>query len=135
MAGFVSVDPSDAIPIWKQIEDGVRRLAASGSSPAGSAVPSVRELARELRINPATVSKAYTRLTDAGVLVVRRGEGTFFAQRTEKDIRMDRQRILAEGAFRFAEMALMVHAGRMEAIEELEGAFNALESVKNGGQS
>lgn len=133
MAGFVNVDPSDAVPIWKQIEDGVRQLAVSGSNPAGSSVPSVRELARELRINPATVAKAYSRLTDAGVLVVRRGEGTFFAQRSEGDIRSDRQKILAEGAMRFAEVASMVEAGPVEAIDELEGAFEAMATRKSGG--
>ena len=123
MAGFVNVDPSDAVPIWKQIEDGVRRLAVSGSRPAGTAVPSVRELARELRVNPATVAKAYNRLTEAGVLIVRRGEGTFFAERTEDDVRLDRQRILSEGAMRFAEVAVMVRAGRAEAAKELDRAF------------
>ena len=76
----LQVNPSDATPIWSQIEEGVRRLVASGALAAGSAVPSVRELARDLRVNPATVAKAYQRLTDAGVLSVRRGEGTFVAQ-------------------------------------------------------
>ena len=63
---MLSVDPRDARPIWRQIEDGMRRLVASGALPVGTAVPSVRELARELRINPATVSKAYQRLTADG---------------------------------------------------------------------
>ncbi len=135
MSGFVSVDPSDPVPIWKQIEDGVRRLAVSGSSPAGSAVPSVRELARELRVNPATVAKAYNRLAEAGVLIVRRGEGTFFAERAEDDIRLDRRRILSEGAKRFAELAVMVHAGRAEAAGELDRAFGVMESNEDGGEA
>ncbi|MEN8163809.1 MAG: GntR family transcriptional regulator [Acidobacteriota bacterium] len=135
MAGFVNVDPSDAVPIWKQIEDGVRRLAVSGSSPAGTAVPSIRELARELRVNPATVAKAYTRLTDAGVLIVRRGEGTFFAERSSEAIKADRRRILVEGAQRFAEVALSVKAGRAEAAEELNRAFESIESDESGGQA
>ncbi len=135
MAGFVNVDPSDAVPIWKQIEDGVRRLAVSGSSPAGTGVPSVRELARELRVNPATVAKAYSRLAEAGVLIVRRGEGTFFAERSEDDIRKDRQRILSEGALRFAEVAVMVQAGRAEAAEELDRAFEKMQSNESGGEA
>ena len=132
MSGFVNVDPSDAVPIWKQIEDGIRRLAVSGSSPAGTGVPSVRELARELRVNPATVAKAYTRLTEAGVLIVRRGEGTFFAERSTKAIRADRRRILAEGAQRFAEVALSVTAGRAEAEKEFVKAFEAMRSIESG---
>ena len=81
MTRALAIDPTDAVPIWKQIEDGVRRLVVAGVLAPGAAVPSVRELARELRVNPATVSKAYQRLTDAGVLEVRRGEGTFVADR------------------------------------------------------
>ena len=73
------VDSADAAPIWSQIEQGVRRLVASGSLGAGSPMPSVRDLARELRVNPATVSKAYQRLTEAGLLEVRRGDGTYVA--------------------------------------------------------
>ena len=65
------------MPVWKQIEDGVRRLVAMGALRAGGPVPSVRELARDLRVNPMTVSKAYQRLSEAGLLEVRRGEGTF----------------------------------------------------------
>ena len=71
------VDPAAAAPLWSQIEEGVRRLVASGTLAPGAAVPSVRDLARDLRVNPATVSKAYQRLTDAGVLEVRRGDGTY----------------------------------------------------------
>ena len=133
MAGFVNIDPSDSVPIWKQIEDGIRRLAVSGSSPAGSAVPSVRELARDLRINPATVAKAYSRLTDAGVLVVRRGEGTFFAQRAANEILLDRQHILAEGAMQYAEVASGLGVGRDEAVTELDVAFETMNTKTNGG--
>jgi len=68
------IDPSDATPIWSQIEEGIRRLVATGSWKPGGPVPSVRDLASELRINPATVARGYQRLTEAGILVVRRGE-------------------------------------------------------------
>src|SRR3954468_6979214 len=79
MSAPFRVDPRDAVPIWKQIEDGMRRLVAGGSLDPGAAVPSVRDLARDLQVNPMTVSKAYQRLSDAGVLEVRRGEGAVVA--------------------------------------------------------
>jgi GntR family transcriptional regulator len=74
---MLRINPAEATPIWKQIEDEVRRLIAANVLPPGTVVPSVRDLARQLRINPGTVSKAYNVLTDAGVLEVKRGEGTF----------------------------------------------------------
>jgi GntR family transcriptional regulator len=75
------VNPADSTPIWSQIEEGIRRLVASGAISPGTAVPSVRDLARELSINPATVAKAYQRLAESGVLTVKRGEGTYVSDR------------------------------------------------------
>ncbi len=73
----IDINVSGPVPIWRQIEDRIRRAVASGALPPGSVVPSVRELAVRLQVNPATVSKAYRHLVDADVLTVRRGEGTF----------------------------------------------------------
>jgi len=68
----------------------------------------------------------------AGVLNVRRGEGTFFAQRSTKAIQADRRHILADGAQRFAEVALSVKAGRAEAAKELDRAFEKKQSIESG---
>jgi DNA-binding transcriptional regulator YhcF (GntR family) len=90
-----------------------------------------------LRVNPATVAKAYNRLTECGVLIVKRGEGTFFAERSVGAIEADRRRILAEGAKRYAEVAVGVQVGRTEAAERLQEAFEAIEAEiqKNGGKA
>jgi len=117
------VNPSDATPIWSQIEEGLRRLVASGALPPGGAVPSVRELAKELRVNPATVAKAYQRLADAGVLAVRRGEGTYVADSPPALPRGERNRALREGAARYASLAVTIGASREEATSELLSAW------------
>jgi GntR family transcriptional regulator len=123
MLGLLDIDPAAAAPIWRQIEDGMRRLVASGALPVGSAVPSVRELARELRINPATVSKAYQRLTADGALEVRRGEGTFVAARPAEAMAAERERLLAEGAERFAETARSMGVSKSEARAAVSAAW------------
>ena len=105
MARTLHVDPASSTPIWSQIEEGVRRLVASGALSPGRPVPSVRDLARELRVNPATVAKAYQRLTDAGVLTVKRGEGTFVADAPPAMARSERTRELKDGAVRYARSA------------------------------
>jgi len=132
---FLDVDTAGSTPIWRQIEDGVRLQVASGRLPVGSAVPSVRELARALRINPATVSKAYRRLTDAGLLTVRRGEGTFVAELPAGDRDEVRRQLLAEGATAFTRVARSVGADRGEAARALEESWGELDREGGGGVS
>ena len=136
MGRSLHVDPRDAVPIWKQIEHGVRGLVASGALPPGAAAPSVRDLSRELRVNPATVAKAYQRLTDAGVLTVRRGEGTYVSDAPPVVPKAERQRALREGAVRYASLAKTTGAASEEAVEELESAWQRLErgAARGGGR-
>jgi GntR family transcriptional regulator len=126
------VDPRDAVPIWKQIEEGMRRLVASGALAPGAAVPSVRDLARDLQVNPATVVRAYQHLVDAGLLVVKRGEGTFVSETIPTLPKAERGRALAEGALRFASTAVTVGASREEAARALDTAFARLAPGKEG---
>ena len=122
------IDPRDPSPIWRQIEEGIRRLVATGSIEPGLAVPSVRELARELRVNPNTVAKAYQRLADVGVLQVRRGEGTYVADAPPSMTDRQRSQVLAAAAERLAVEACTVGASRREAHEALDRAFDQLET-------
>src|SRR5512140_2080834 len=111
------IDPSDAAPIWRQIEEGLRRLVASGALAPGAAVPSVREMAADLRVNPATVVKAYQRLADVGVFAVRRGEGTFVAVSPPPVARAERLKTLRDGAIRYGSLAVTLGTPCEEAVE------------------
>lgn len=104
------IDPADAVPIWRQIEEHVRRLVVSGRLASGESVPSVRDMALRLRVNPATVSKAYRRLVDGGVLTVRRGEGTFVADRPPLADARARENELRREAERYAGVAATLGA-------------------------
>ncbi len=74
---LVSVDPADATPIYAQVERGLRAAIASGRLKAGDQLPTVRELAVELRVNANTIARVYSELERAGVFETRRGVGTF----------------------------------------------------------
>lgn len=74
---LVNLDPNDGRPLYLQIMDEVRRAIVVGSLRAEDPLPSVRELAAELVVNPRTVSQAYQELEREGVVYVRRGQGTF----------------------------------------------------------
>ena len=131
MHHVLDIDPAAAAPIWRQIEDGMRRLVAAGRLPAGTVVPSVRELAKVLRVNPATVSKAYRRLTDAGLLTVRRGEGTFVAELSTAALAGLQRRLLADGAAAYIRVAASVGADRDDAVQALEEGWQT--GAEGGG--
>ena len=135
MHGLLDIDPAAAAPIWRQIEEGMCRLVASGALPAGTAVPSVRELARELRVNPATVSKAYQLLVAEGALEVRRGEGTFVADRPEGALADERDRLLAGGAARFVDAARSMGVTESDAMAAISVAWRAIDNAADGGES
>jgi GntR family transcriptional regulator len=128
MSRALRIDPADPRPIWRQIEEGVRHLVASGALVPDEAVPSVRDLARDLRVNPATVSKAYQRLTDAGVLIVRRGEGTYVSVSPPAFPDSERRRRLTQGALRFASLAVTLGSGLEEAREVFDECWRDLAS-------
>ena len=71
-------------PIYRQLMGQVQRLVAGGQLAAGDELPSVREVAEQLAVNPMTVSKAYGLLEAAGVLERRRGLGMVVAESHEK---------------------------------------------------
>jgi GntR family transcriptional regulator len=76
---LVNLDPGDARPLYLQIMDEVRRAMVVGTLSAEDPLPSVRELASQLVVNPRTVSQAYGELEREGLVYVRRGQGTFVA--------------------------------------------------------
>ena len=80
----VAVDPTDRTPIYAQLERGLRAAIAAGRLRAGDQLPTVRQLAVELRVNANTVARVYSDLERAGVLETRRGVGSFVAATPER---------------------------------------------------
>jgi GntR family transcriptional regulator len=76
------IDETDRTPVYAQVERAIRSAVASGRLAVGDQLPTVRQLAVDLRINANTVAKVYAFLERAGVLETRRGVGTFIAART-----------------------------------------------------
>ena len=130
MSSLLRVDAAAAVPIWRQIEEGMTHLVAAGALGPGAAVPSVRDLARDLRVNPATVAKAYQRLVEQGVLEVRRGEGTFVASAPPALPRGQRSRVIAEAATRYVAGIANLGASREEALQAVRDAWEA--TVRGG---
>ena len=75
----------DGRPIYEQVKDGLRRLLVTGAIQPGDKLPSVRQLAGQLAINPNTIQRAYEALEQEGYVYSVPGKGSFAAQRDEID--------------------------------------------------
>ncbi|HVZ19827.1 MAG TPA: GntR family transcriptional regulator [Vicinamibacterales bacterium] len=87
----VGLDERDRTPVHAQVERGILAAIASGRLEIGEQLPTVRQLAVELRVNANTIAKVYAHLERDGVLETRRGVGTFVAAR-EPHLRDDARR-------------------------------------------
>jgi GntR family transcriptional regulator len=76
---IVSIDARDATPIYAQLERGLRAAIATGRLAQGEQLPTVRQLAVDLRVNANTVARVYAELERAGVIETRRGVGSFIS--------------------------------------------------------
>jgi GntR family transcriptional regulator len=79
------INPSDPTPLHAQLERSIRAAIAAGRLKPGDQLPTVRQLAVELRINANTVAKVYSQLERTGALGTRRGVGSFIADVQETD--------------------------------------------------
>ena len=76
---MIKIDYRDARPIYEQVVDGIEGLALRGALPADTQLPSVRQLAMELSINPNTIQRAYGELERRGVIYAAKGRGNFIS--------------------------------------------------------
>ena len=93
---FFNIDPSNGLPIYEQVVRQVVYAIAGEALRIGELVPSVRELARQLAINPNTVARAYRHLQDDGVLESVRGTGLAVANGAMDRCRETRVRLIRE---------------------------------------
>ena len=85
MVFMISINYRDPRPIYEQVRDALRKLIVSGSLPSDQKLPSVRELASSLAINPNTIQRAYRELEQEGYICTVPGKGSFACARTDVD--------------------------------------------------
>jgi len=88
------LDVKSGVPFYRQIIDQVKIAVASGKLEAGNRLPTVRQLAVDLSVNPNTVSRAYTELELTGLVETQMGSGTFVGTQEVKQDDVERQRML-----------------------------------------
>jgi GntR family transcriptional regulator len=116
----VSVEWNDKQPIYRQLRDLVIERIMDGSFAEGEAVPSVRQVAADYKINHLTVGKAYQELVDAGLLEKRRGLGMFVTAGAREALTDDeQQRFLDEEVPAFAERVRMLGMDMTDVVQLL----------------
>jgi GntR family transcriptional regulator len=121
--GFtLALDSADPTPIYAQLERGLRAAIATGRLHPGEQLPTVRELAVELKINANTVARVYATLERDGVFDTRRGVGTFVSAVPQKPLpQRERERLLRA----FATRVLADADAQGFSIDDVLGALGA----------
>ncbi|MDO8586031.1 MAG: GntR family transcriptional regulator [Armatimonadota bacterium] len=92
---IIRIDTTSSTPVYAQIVDQIKRAIASGAIRSGDSLPSLRETAIKLRVNPLTVSKAYKQIEHEGLIETRHGLGSFVTADREASSREFRRETLA----------------------------------------
>jgi GntR family transcriptional regulator len=109
---FIRIEKGSSVPISRQIASQFRAQCLAGTLPPGSKVPSVRELAVTLAVNPNTILRVYEKLTAEGYLQRRHGSGTFIADKLPMSQMAPQQDQFEE------ELEQVVRHGRMLGLDE-----------------
>lgn len=124
---LVSIDPRDPTPIYAQLHRALRAAIATGRLAAGDRLPTVRQLAVDLRVNANTVARVYTEMERAGLIETRRGVGSFIRGTTAR-AHPPRERERRLRAF----VTHVLHDADAAGFT-LEDVLHALESHRQGG--
>jgi GntR family transcriptional regulator len=91
----LQIDTSSSVPIYIQIEERIHSMIAAGQLKPGEQLPTIRELAADIRVNLNTVARAYFELDREGVISTQRGRGTFVSGvPDQKQLEKTRQKLL-----------------------------------------
>lgn len=92
----LNISSTDGVPIYIQIINQVKHLAASGRLSPGDELPPIRVLAEQLMVNPNTVARAYLELERAGIVTKRHGSGTYVSETRNVVPQREKIKILAK---------------------------------------
>jgi GntR family transcriptional regulator len=123
------ISQTDGVPIYLQIVNQVKLLAASGRLAPGEELPPIRVLAEQLVVNPNTVARAYRELELAGVVVKRRTAGTYVSDNASPLNRRERIRILTERVDALLAEAHQLKVGANDVIRLIEQRDEAMNTT------
>jgi len=125
---YLRLDHHSGEPIYRQIVERIKYMIACGRLAEEERLPSIRELAKDLSINPRTVVRAYEELRSAGLIVMRHGQGAYVAADRGRMPAAARKKAITDLARRLLSEASRMGAGE----EEVLGIMNEVADEMNG---
>ena len=125
---MITIDYKDRRPIYEQIVSSIEDLAVRGVLESDSQLPSVRQLAVKLSINPNTIQRAYSQLEKTGVIYSVKGKGNFVAA-DPKRLREEKMEQILQEMEKLLRQALALGVGR----ERMENWLHSLLEKEEGG--
>ena len=127
---LIEIDNHSGVPIYRQILDQIRSHILTGREPYGFQLPSVRDLAARLRVNPMTVSKAYSFLEAEGVVERKRGVGLFVAKVSQTQKERTKAKMLEAILKKAAETAIQLSVDEKQAVRMFTDIYRSGNSQK-----
>jgi len=115
---LVVISQADPRPLYQQVKEQIRHRVAVGELPPGTEIPSIRQLAADIRVSVITIKRAYLELELEGVIQTRQGRGSFVAENTGLDARLKEQE-LDQHLAAAAALAALLNLGEKELGERL----------------
>ena len=131
----IRIDNASNRPVYRQIIDQVKRDIALGRLVKDEKLPTVRQLAKLLAINPNTIAKAYRQLENEGIIVTRPGSGAFIANLDSNLSKAVKKRLLSDELERIAVEAFHMQIDAETLLELFNNAVEKLNVPSRKGQS
>ena len=127
-------DPHSGVPVYRQLMDQIKYYVASGTLSSGDQLPSIRELAQSLAVNPTTIVKTFNELVHEGVVELRHGKGAFIAQRSEDISIEEGEKSMRRLARQLAVEASQMKADRNRVLEIVDEELTSMAGEAVGGR-
>lgn len=131
----IRIDNASNRPVYQQIIDQIKRDIAMGRLIKDEKLPTVRQLAAQLAINPNTIAKAYRQLESEGIINTKPGSGAFIANLDSNLSRAVRKKLLSDELERIAVEAFHMQIDRQKLLELFNNAIEKLIVPSKKGQS
>ncbi|MBI1387372.1 MAG: GntR family transcriptional regulator [bacterium] len=121
------IDPHSGVPVYRQLMDQMKYYIASSTLSSGDRLPSIREMAKTLAVNPTTIVKAYTELAHEGVIDMQHGKGAFVSEASGRMSEREKEKAIRRLARQLVVEARQMGAPKERVIEivtqELDGTL------------